>query len=119
MPNEILQQYSQKPTKSCPNMEPRKYILDKFQEHLRIAYEAYCARHGLESSSEQLITFLIDQDLISPSHLQRYTVIQEYEKLKSEVQCPKTQAVDTLAHRFRISERTVWSILKNAQLDKK
>jgi len=94
-------------------MEPRKYILDRFQEHLRIGYEAYCARHGLQNTSEQFITFLIDQDLISPAHLQRYTVIQEFEKLKSEHQCLKTQAVDTLANRFQLSERTIWSMLRN------
>jgi hypothetical protein len=100
-------------------MEPRKYILDRFQEHLRAAYEAYCARHGIEDTNEQFITFLIDQDLISISHLQRYTVIQEFEKLKAEVQCAKTQAVGTLANRFRLSERTVWSMLRNAEIKKK
>ncbi len=96
-------------------MEPRKYILDKFQEHLRVAYEAYCTRHGLQNTNEQFITYLIDQDLISPTQLQRYTVIQEFEKLKSEHQCPKTQAVDTLANRFRLSARTVWGVLRYAK----
>lgn len=100
-------------------MEPRKYILDKFQEHLRLGYEAYCTRHGLQNTHEQLITFLIDQDLISPTQLQRYTVIQEFEKLKSEQHCPKTQAVDTLANRFRISTRTVWGVLRHTKSNKK
>jgi hypothetical protein len=100
-------------------MEPRKYILDKFQEHLRIGYEAYCTRHGLQNTNEQLITFLIDQDLISPTRLQRYTVIHEFEKLKSEQQCPKTLAVDTLANRFRLSARTVWSVLRHTNSTKK
>lgn len=96
-------------------MEPRKYILDKFQEHLRIDYEAYCTRHGLQNTNEQLVTFLIDQDLINPTQLQRYTVIQEFEKLKSEQHCPKTLAVDTLANRFRLSARTVWGVLRHTK----
>jgi hypothetical protein len=96
-------------------MEPRKYILDRFQEHLRIGYETYCTRHGLQNTHEQLITFLIDQDLISHAQLQRYTVIQEFEKLKSEQQCPKTMAVDTLANRFRLSARTVWGALRHTK----
>ena len=100
-------------------MESRKYLLDKFQEHLRAAYEAYCARHELESTNEQFITFLIDQELISPTHLQRYTVIQEFEKLKSEQQYPKTHAVDTLANRFHLSERTVWNLLRQPKANKK
>lgn len=93
--------------------EPRKYILDRFQQHLCRSFDTFCNQHNIEKTDSQLVTFLIDQDLISPSHLQRYTVLREFEHISAEQQCPKTQAVDALANRFRISERTVWTILKN------
>ena len=99
--------------------EPRKYILDKFEQYLQQGFEGYCERHGIQQTPGQFITFLIDQDLISLTHLQRFTVLREFEKINKEEQFPKTLAVDTLANRFRISERTVWSILKYAKPAKK
>ena len=99
--------------------EPRKYILDKFQEHLHSGYETFCARHGIEKTDNQFITFLIDHDLISLTQLQRFTVLREFEKICMEQNCPKTLVVGTLANRFSISERTVWTILKQAKPQKR
>ncbi len=99
--------------------EPRKYILDRFQEHLSTSFDSFCKQHDIEKTDSLFVTYLIDQDLISPSHLQRYTVLREYEKISTEQNFPKTQAVDALANRFRISERTVWSILKRDKSSKK
>ena len=99
--------------------EPRKYILDKFQEYLHLNFQKYCDRHGIEKTDGQFVTFLIDHDLISAPHLQRYTVLQEFEKICAEQPCPKTVVVDTLADRFGISERTVWSILKHGKSNQK
>jgi len=99
--------------------EPRKYILDKFEQYLQQGFEGYCKRHSIEQTLGQFITFLIDQDLISLSHLKRFTVLREFERIMDEQHFPKTLAVDTLANRFRISERTVWSILRYAKPAKK
>lgn len=113
--------YSLKPNKDQYNkiMESRKFILDKFQNHIHDGYNAYCVRHGLKKTEDLFITYLIDQDLISPTHLQRYTILKEFEQLCAQNSCPKTQAVDTLANRFRLSERTVWSILREKKGKKK
>ena len=91
----------------------KKRILDRFQQHLQQEYEAYCQRHGLQKTDNQdLLTFLIDRNLIPATHIQRYTVLQEFPSVFQEQECHKTHAVHTLAHRFSLSERTVWSILK-------
>ncbi len=97
----------------------RKYILEKFDEHLRRSFEGYCLRHEIESTPSQFLTFLIDQDLIGATNLQRYTVLREYERISEEYDCPKTQMVDTLASRFNISERTIWTMLKHTKQSKK
>lgn len=90
----------------------RKHILDRFQEHLGESYETWCEKHGVVKSDSHLVTFLIDQDLIPAAHIQRYAILKEFDKLSKEPVFHKTQTVNTLAHRFNISERTVWSILK-------
>jgi AraC-like DNA-binding protein len=97
----------------------RKYLIDRFEKHLRSNYESYCERHSLERTENQMVTFLIDQDLIPPTLIQRYAVINEYRKLNEELEGHKTLTVSALAHRFNISERTVWSILKHVQPGKK
>ena len=91
----------------------KKHLIDKFQEHLEAQYDEYCRRHDIAKNEHQLIGYLIDQMLIHPTLLQKYTILREYEKINHESKCPKTQAVETLANRFNLSERTVWSILKH------
>lgn len=93
--------------------EPRKYILDRFQEHLRTSFEGFCTRHALEPSEGQFVSFLIDQGLIPRTNLQRFTVLREFEKINAVEEFPKSQMVGELADRFCISQRTVWSILKH------
>jgi hypothetical protein len=91
----------------------RKHLIDRFQVHLGERYGAWCERHGLQKSDEHLVTFIIDQDLIPFAQLQRFAVSNEFENLNQAAGYHKTQSVTTLAHRFNISERTVWSILKH------
>jgi hypothetical protein len=93
-------------------MEPyRKQLIEKFQRHLQTNFKTYCERHGISETGEELLTYLIDNDLISVPKLQKYTVIKEFETLIQQNH-GKTQAVSRLADRFSISPRTVWGILK-------
>lgn len=93
--------------------EHRKYIMDRFQEHLKENFVRYCERHGIDQTDDnRLLSFLIDQDLIPATNIQRYTVLKEFEQLYPKQDKQKTLTVNILAHRFSISERTVWSILK-------
>ena len=99
--------------------EPRKYIVDKFQQHLRHSFEVFCQRHGIKKTGDHFITFLIDQNLISTPHLQRFTVCKEFEKMCVEKGYTKSIMVDTLANRFSLSERTVWAMLKHTKSSNK
>jgi len=89
----------------------RKLILDKFQEHVNISYNDFCRRHDIEASSESLITFLIDQNLIPAVSIKRFTVKQEF-KQSSELSIPKSKKIVALSDKFNIPERTIWGILK-------
>lgn len=92
--------------------ENRKYILDKFEEHLYDNYLAFCVRQGMRESLPGFITFLIDQELVPTTSIKKYTVLHEYESLTKNSKTQKTKAVLTLADRFNISERSIWGILK-------
>lgn len=94
---------------------PKKYIMDKFQDLVQRNFESYCNRHGVEKSASHLVTYMIDQNLIALPYLQKLVILEEYEQLKKQYPYTKTILVDTLAHRFNISARTIWSILKNSQ----
>lgn len=89
----------------------RKQLLDQFTENLKLRYHRHCQRHGHEHNLENLIDFLIDQELISGAAIRKFTIIQEFDKLFPR-QKHKTQTVNMLADRFNISERSVWLALK-------
>ncbi len=95
--------------------EARKYILDKFQQHLCSSFEVFCKRHGIKKTDDHFITFLIDQNLISTPQLHRFTICKEFEEMSLEKGYTKSIIVDTLANRFSLSERTVWAILKHTK----
>lgn len=95
--------------------EVRKHLLDLFQSHLLADFQAYCSLHGQEASNAALTTFLIDRELIPRTAIQSYAVQQEAAKLMAQTGegvMSKSQAVSIVAHRFGITERTVWNMLK-------
>lgn len=93
-------------------MANRKYILDRFQQHLLKKYQSYCTRHNISDPVEGLITFLIDQELIPEKNIKDYTVRQEFDDIYPNEEYHKTRTVNALADRFNLSERSIWSILK-------
>lgn len=92
--------------------DSRKKIYDVFQERLCQNYINYCEFHNAEENLDGLITYLIDQELISNVAIKRYTIKKEFEELYPLNKHHKTQTVHTLASKFNISTRSVWSILK-------
>lgn len=95
----------------------RKQILDLFESQLLQEYKAFCDHHQIQLDFKGLITYIIDQDLINPQIIQKYTVLRTFHARKLAQRGAKTQMVEEIADRFNLSARTVWSILK--QDDKK
>jgi len=96
-------------------LENRKLILDKFQEHIDTDYHNFCERHQINPSTNALLTFLIDQNLIPAVSIKRYTVNQEFENLTEQFNSKKTKTVNALSDKFNIPERTIWGILKKKE----
>ncbi|MEO1516805.1 MAG: hypothetical protein AAFV95_17420 [Bacteroidota bacterium] len=92
--------------------EARKHLLDSFHKRLLQDYETYCDTHCFDKSTDGLVTYLIDQGLIQSPTIKRYTIQKEFDELYPDGNQKKTQVVDTLANRFNISSRSVWSMLR-------
>jgi hypothetical protein len=97
----------------------RKQILDLFETQLYSSYEVYCQKHGLQPDYKGLITYIIDQELINPSTIQKYTILKTFHDQCLDIRGQKTQTVETLADRFNLSSRTIWSILKSEGKERK
>ncbi|MCB0631632.1 MAG: hypothetical protein R2824_02500 [Saprospiraceae bacterium] len=95
--------------------ETRKYLLDRFQQHLHEDYQDYCCTQGLNPSIQGLITFLIDKDVVSPKQIKDFTVLREFQELYPTQKYRKTQTVNMIADRFNISERSVWGIIRGVK----
>ena len=98
-------------------MEPlRKILLDRFEEHVCNGFSDYCNRYGLNpNDTSSFLGFMIDQDLIATTRMQRYALLKEFETMDPNLTRHKTRTVHLLAHKFRISERTVWSALREEE----
>jgi len=88
-------------------------MLERFASFLTEKYQSYQKQHmPQEDSLSTFITYLIDHRIIESTTIKRYTILEEYEKIINNSK-HKTEAVNTLSERFNISERSVWSIIKD------
>ena len=91
----------------------RKYMTDRFASALIEKFELYHARHMPNGDLlNTFITYLIDHRIIESTTVKRYTILEEYSNIINDSR-HKTDAVITLSERFNISERSVWSIIKD------
>lgn len=90
----------------------QKQILDIFQRDLHASFRAYCRQHQYEVTAEGLITYLIDKQLIPEPTIRRFVIAEEFEREFTQHEGRKTETIQTLASRFHLSERTVWSALR-------
>ncbi len=98
-------------------MNTKKALLDAFEQHLLTDFEAYCERQELPLSTSELLTFLLDQELLSPPRVRHYTVVKEYHYRRQPRYGHKTSVVSLIADRFKLSERTIWNILREPLTD--
>lgn len=92
-----------------------KKILDTFQDQLTASYQNYCTRHGESPEIHNFILYALDQNLFSDTTVKRYCILKEFKKELPHYNNHKTRTVEAIAHRFHLSSRTVWSVVKNAR----
>ena len=85
-------------------LEFKNYLLDTFKEsEADYSYEKVAS----------FVDFLLNHNIIDALNIRRFTILKEF-----EIQYPlhhfhKTQTVYTIANKYGISERTVWTVLKD------
>lgn len=98
------------PLKAMP--KTRKFIMDQFQQYILDSYQEYCQKQEMDMDPQGIITYIIDQDIVPSSSINRFTVLKEFEKLYPKNGNHKTLTVNQLSNRYNLSERTIWGILK-------
>lgn len=93
--------------------ENRKGIMDTFQKMVCEDYHNYCLRHQLTPTTDGVITYMIDQDLIPAIKVRQFTVTKAFDEIFVAHNQHKTKTVYALSDKFNIPERTIWNILKN------
>lgn len=89
------------------------HLLYCFVKILKRDYIEFCEVHKMDKYElENLINFIIDQNLISQSNINRHTILHDYKKLMLDNSMKKTHTVVVLASKYGISERSVWAILR-------
>ena len=89
-----------------------KQMLDQFQELTIQEFIDVCMDQHQEVNVHNLLTFLIDEQMIAASNIRRYTIVKEYHRLRQKNVGSKTSIVNKLAERYHLSERAVWSMLQ-------
>ncbi len=91
-----------------------KATLDQFQLWLDVSYKDFCDTHKLEYGAPQtFITYLIDHNLIKDTTIRRYAVLKEFNQLSRDGERKtKSELVRLLANRFNLSQRSIYTILK-------
>lgn len=91
----------------------KKYLLQAFNENKETTL--------LDENIEHFLDYLLEHQLIDDITVRRYTIIKEFEKEYPKHNGHKTQTVYTIANKFNVSDRTVWTVLKDHQnrFDKK
>jgi len=92
-----------------------KQMLDIFSERLNSDFIHYCEKHKQDKDSVHFITYLVDHNLISKATIRQYTIVASFNDLFPNSNHRKTQIVELLAHRFNVTPRSIWNILRKKE----
>lgn len=96
----------------------RKQVLDIFTQKLQNKFEIYCKEHRQDVKLDNFITYMIDQELISPSIISQYAIAEVFNEIYKDSEEQKTEVVNMVAHRFNLTPRSIWNILRKHQTAK-
>ena len=83
-----------------------------FERDLSAKFRAYCYQHQYEVTIDRLITYLIDKGLIAEPAIRRFVIQHEFDREYPKNAQHKTKTIQLLADRLHLSERTIWSALR-------
>ena len=90
-----------------------KQLIDQFTSRIDKEYQTYCKRHQVTASHSDFISYLISRGILDVTTMKHFTILQEFKELYPQMRYHKTNTIKKLADKFHLSERSVWSIIKN------
>ena len=84
-----------------------------FKKHLLRAFSQETKEGVVDDNVKRFLNYLLEHQFIDAINIRRYTIIKEFELEYPKHDGHKTQTVYTIANRFNLSDRTVWTVLKD------
>ena len=88
-------------------------MISDFKKHLLTHFEQKENRPTDCPQVEKFLDFLLNHQLIESKNIKRFTILKEFEEQYPIHQFHKTNTVYTLANKYDIAERSVWTVLKD------
>ncbi len=89
-------------------------LVDQFSTRLQKEFISFCEQNRLDSEPKTLLLYLIDNEIISRTDVRKYTILHEFEELCQMKTINKSSIIRSLAAKFNISDRAIWSMIRNA-----
>ncbi|MEM7374685.1 MAG: hypothetical protein AAF587_39200 [Bacteroidota bacterium] len=87
--------------------------IDKFVQLVVSQYQHQCMHLRKVPSTEELVKFLLDQQLIDSSAIRNFVLREDFQKeLSEQSEKGKTKIVKELAEKYDMHESSIWLILK-------
>lgn len=83
-------------------------------QQLYTQFADHCNEKGLRPNTALLLSYMLEQKLVSDAIMRQYVVLQTFRKLQRAPNAPtKTSLVRKLAGMYELHENTVWNLLKD------
>lgn len=84
-----------------------------FKKHLLNTFQAGGDTNACKEEIQHFLDFLLNHNLIEASNIRRFTILKEFDIQYPLHQFHKTNTVYTIANKYGLAERTVWTVLKD------
>lgn len=93
-------------------MDKREEIARVFSDKLLENFRQKCGKMGIEPTTENLILFMVQHNVVKEVTVKRYCVVEHFHEYLGRNDNHKGRAVWDLASTFGYEERSVYIILK-------
>jgi len=84
-----------------------------FRKSVVSKYEYDRAAKNEKGGTEHFLQYLINRNIVENITIRRYTILEAFDLLYPKYNYHKSNTVEALAMQFELSERQIWTILKD------
>lgn len=88
---------------------------ESFINYLFSNYQRNCAEKAISPNIANFLDYLLRHGLITKETVRQYTLWQQFRQgMEQGIFHTKTEAVQSLAHRYQVHPNTVWNLIRKA-----